>query len=435
MTYLFKLARRTACRRALPLIALTASIAACNADQLAPNSDQPEVISLSEPAPVATSTAAPSFSSSFRDGMPFGTFAQPNEAFDNVLNGAMRNIAPELLVRYLADIKARGGRVILMMVGNERYYKDAQGHFSFSLWKERVNRFRGVNFNSYITDGTVIGHYLIDEPNDPYNWHGEPIPGSMIEEMAKYSKSLWPNMLTIVRAHPTYMDNFSTTYKYLDAAWAQYAERFGDPKAYLAANVAAAKSKGLGLVVGMNISMGTLKKTEISAQQIDSWGSALLSDSYPCAFINWQYREPYMSRSDIRGALARVAAKAATHPARSCGDGRDAPPPPPDDNPPPDDGNPPPPPDDNPEPPSLPGGKGMTLTATRVLRSGDQMIALKWTGLSGARVDLYRNGVLRRVTPNDGSAYSAPKRTGVHSYKVCLRGTSKCSNAASARIR
>src|SRR3954462_15791969 len=128
MTYLFKLARRTACRRALPLIALTATIAACNTDQLAPNSDQPEVISLSEPAPVASSTEAPSFSSSFRGGMPFGTFAPPNEAFDNVFNGAMRNIAPELLVRYLVDIKARGGRVILMMVGNERYYKDAQGH-------------------------------------------------------------------------------------------------------------------------------------------------------------------------------------------------------------------------------------------------------------------------------------------------------------------
>ena len=88
MTYLFKLARRSASQRALPLIALTAALAACNTDQLAPNSDEPEVISLSEPAPVATSTSAPSFSSTFAGGIPFGTFAQPIEAFDNVLNGS-----------------------------------------------------------------------------------------------------------------------------------------------------------------------------------------------------------------------------------------------------------------------------------------------------------------------------------------------------------
>jgi len=318
MTYLFKLARRTACQRALPLIALTAALAACNTDQLAPKSEEPEVITLSEPAPVATSGAAPSFSSTFVGGIPFGTFAQPLEAFDNVLNGSKVNIAADQMLKTLAAIKARGGRVVLALAGHESYYKDAQGHFSFSMWKQRINRYRGVNLSSYVSDGTVIGHYMIDEPNDPYNWNGQPVPGSMLEEMAKYSKSLWPNMPTIVRSHPTYLDNFSTTYRYLDAAWAQYAARFGDPRAYLAANIAAARSKGLALVVGLNISMGTLNKTALSPQQIDSWGSALLSESYPCAFISWQYRETYLSRSDVRSAMARLAQKAANRPARSC---------------------------------------------------------------------------------------------------------------------
>ncbi|MFL5536085.1 MAG: hypothetical protein ACJ8AP_10310 [Gemmatimonadales bacterium] len=427
MTYLFKLARRTACQRALPLIAFTAALAACNTDHLAPNSDEPEVISLSEPAPVATSTAAPAFSAGF-GGIPFGTFAQPLEAFDNVLNGSKVNIAADQMLKTLAQIKARGGRVVLALAGHENYYKDAQGHFSFSMWKERVNRYKGVNLSSFVADGTVIGHYMIDEPNDPYNWHGEPIPGSMLEEMAKYSKSLWPTMPTIVRSHPTYMDNFTTTYKYLDAAWAQYAERFGDPKAYLAANIAAARSKGLALVVGLNITMGTLKKTEISAQQIESWGSALLSDSYPCAFISWQYRAAYLNRPDIRAAMARLAQKAAAHTARSCGNGSATPPPPPD-NPPPDNAPPPPP------PPTLPGVSGLVLTATRVVVSGEQQIMLRWSGATGDRVDLYRNKVLRRITPNDGLAVSVPKRPGLQTFKICLRGTSKCSNNATATIR
>jgi hypothetical protein len=267
---------------------------------------------------VATaSPSVPAFSAGF-GGIPFGTFAQPVAAFDRVLNGSKVNIGPDQMLKTLAAIKARGGRVVLALAGHEDFYKDAQGHFSFSMWKQRINRYKGVNLSSFVADGTVIGHYMIDEPNDPYNWNGQPVPGSMLEEMARYSKSIWPSMTTIVRAHPTYMAKFSTSYKYLDAAWAQYAQRFGDPKAYLAANIAAARSKGLGLVVGLNISMGTLKKTALSPQQIDSWGSALLSDSYPCAFISWQYRQPYFDRWEIRSAMARVAQKAANRAVRSC---------------------------------------------------------------------------------------------------------------------
>ena len=421
MTYLFKLARRTACQRAMPLVALTAALAACNTDQLAPNSDEPEVISLSEPAPVATSTVAPSFSSTFAGGIPFGTFAQPTEAFGSVLNGGKMNIAPDLMLRTLAEIKARGGRVVLAMAGNEKYYKDAQGHFSFSLWKERVNRFRGVNLSSYVADGTVIGVYLIDEPNDPYNWNGVPIPGSMIEEMAKYSKSIWPTMNTIVRTQATYLDNFATTYKYLDAAWAQYAERFGDPRAFLAANVAAAKNKGLALVTGLNISMGTTRKTELSAQQIESWGSALLADSYPCAFISWQYREPYMSRADIRAAMSSLAQKARNHAARACGSGTSAPPPPPPDEP-------PPPPDQSPPPPSLPGVSGITVKVASMVQDRIRYNVLTWSGAAGKSVIVHRNSSLRRTIENDGRWRNHPKSSGRYTYWICESGTSRCSN-------
>ncbi|MFL5512303.1 MAG: hypothetical protein ACJ8CN_07705 [Gemmatimonadales bacterium] len=320
MTYTLHLNRRPARFRA-SLIALAAlSFAACDSADQITSSTPPEepggAGSIDQPV-VTASPSVPALSAGF-GGIPFGTFAQPLYAFDRVLNGSKVNIGPDQMLKTLAQIKARGGRVVLALAGHESYYKDSQGHFSFSMWKQRINRYRGVNLSSYVADGTVIGHYMIDEPNDPYNWHGQPVPGSMLEEMAQYSKSLWPTMPTIVRSHPTYLDNFSTTYHYLDAAWAQYAARFGDPRAYLADNIAAARRKGLALVVGLNISMGTLSKTALSAQQIDSWGSALLADSYPCAFISWQYRDTYLSRSDIRGAMARLAQKAASRPARSC---------------------------------------------------------------------------------------------------------------------
>jgi hypothetical protein len=335
------------------------------------------------------------------------------------------NIAPELMLRTLAEIKARGGRVILALAGKETYYTDSRGHFSFSMWKERVNRYRGVNFNSYIADGTVIGHYMIDEPNDPANWNGETIPGSMLEEMAKYSKSLWPTMTTIVRTQPSYLDNFTTNYKYLDAAWAQYAERFGDPRPWLAGNIAAAKSKGLALVVGLNISMGTVRKTELSPQQIESWGSALLSDSYPCAFISWQYREPYMSRAEIRTALSHLAQKARAHAARSCGSGTATPPPPDEPPPPPDDAPPPPP---SSPPPSLPGVKGIALKVSSLVQDRIRYNVLTWSGAAGRSVVVHRDATIRKTIENDGRWRNHPKRSGRYTYWICETGTSRCSN-------
>jgi hypothetical protein len=417
MTYLFKLARRGARLRALLLPALAVTFAACNTDQLTNSSDEPSALPASEPA--AAPVAASFLSSGFRGGIPFGTFAQPNSAFGGVYNGALRNIYPEVLLENLADIKARGGRVVLMLAGNERTYKDGDGHFSLSKWKERVNRFRGVNFSSYIADGTIIGHYVLDEPNDPANWNGVPVSGAVVEEMAKHSKQLWPSMKTIVRTEPGHLLNGNVTYRYLDAAWAQYAQRKGDVRDFLNRNVSDAKRLGLGLVAGLNILMGSVEKTPLTGSQIESWGSILLSDPYICAFISWKYDERLLARADVKAAMSRLSQKAQDHAPRSCSGGGDQ-------------SNPPPPP---PPPPSLPSVKGIVLTATRQVKDGVQGIQLTWAGAAGSRVKLYRDGVLKRTTTNDGRAMSFPRRPGTYEYRVCETVSSKCSNRAAATIR
>jgi len=55
-------------------------------------------------------------------------------------------------------------------------------------------------------------------------------------------------------------------------------------------------------------------------------------------------------------------------------------------------------------------------------------VNLAWTGATGARVDLYRNGSLLRATPNDG-AYSESRTPGTWAYKVCQRGSSTACSA------
>jgi hypothetical protein len=319
MTHSFKLSRRIA-RFRVPVFAAIIALVGCNStDSVSPDSSTPLTTGDSPAATPVAPVSAPLFSTSFAGGIPIGTFAQPITAFGSRFNGAMVNIWPGSLTSSLSSIRSRGGKVVLMFAGSEQYYKDASGHFSMSKWKARVDRFRKVNFSSYVNDGTIIAHYLIDEPHDPYNWSGQPISPSTLEEMAKYSKSIWPNMPTVVREQPSYLTKWSGSYRYLDAAWAQYLSRMGNPSDYIRHNVAEAQKKGLALIVGLNFMRGgNPNGTTMNASEVENFGSALLSSSYPCAFLSYQYNSNYLSNSGIKSAMDMLRRKAENRSTRSC---------------------------------------------------------------------------------------------------------------------
>ena len=295
--------------RPFVLVALLLPVAACDdSDPTSPES-APEVLTVlpMEDEPLA--------SVSFAGGIPLGNFAQPISEFGSIFNGSHENSTPTRLVQELQQIKSRGGKVVLALSGSPKYYLDGK-YFSMTKWKQRVNRFKGVNFRPYIDDGTVIGHYLIDEPNDPANWGGRPVSSSTVEEMAKYSKDLWPNMPTIVRAEPRHMGD---NHRYLDAAWAQYLYRRGNVNEYIKDVVGDAQRKGLQLVVGLNVLKGgSPNGTNMTGSEVEQWGSALLSSSYPCAFINWKYTSSYMSSSSVRSAMSALRRKAENRSSKSC---------------------------------------------------------------------------------------------------------------------
>ncbi len=320
MTYTFKLSRRIARLRAPVVTAFLLSVVGCNStDSFNPDNSIPAgAIPTGSPALAAVA---------FAGGIPFGTFAHPTSEFGARYNGAKQNIAPEVMLRDLADIKEKGGKITLMMAGNPQYYLDGAGHFSLSMWKARVDRYKGVNFSSYVNDGTIIAHYMIDEPNDAANNNGEPDPPTVLEEMAKHSKQLWPGMPTVVRVEPAYLGN---NHQYLDAAWAQYLSRRGNVADYIRQNVADAQARGLGLVVGLNILKGgNPNGSPMTASEVESYGSALLSSTYPCAFISWQYNAAYLSSSGMGSAMDALRSKAENRSTRSCGGSAQTPVPPP----------------------------------------------------------------------------------------------------------
>jgi len=293
------------------------TLAACDASEVfEPQTDAPlEAPDAAQPGDELVVFDDTLLAAASRRGIPIGTFAQPMSAFGRTYNGGHQNFSPGSIVRELNAIRARGGRVVVAFSGSPKYYRE-NGHFSFEKWKSRVKRFKGINLSQFIQDGTIIGHYLIDEPNDPANWRGRPVSPATLEQMAKYSKQLWPRMPTIVRVEPGYLGR---NHHYLDAAWAQYLHRKGPVESFLRRNVSAAQDRRLGLVVGLNVLKGgSPNGTRMTASEVKKWGGALLNSSYPCAFISWTYNRAYLSSRGVGDAMRALRHKAESRSARSC---------------------------------------------------------------------------------------------------------------------
>jgi hypothetical protein len=250
--------------------------------------------------------------------MPPGLFA----AFSGTIYTATH---PDTLLLDLEAARRGNARLFISFSGNEQHNRDANG-FSLEKWKQRIDRFRGVDLTSYIDDGTIIGHFIMDEPDDKSNWNGKKVPQPQIEEIAAYSKQVWPTMVTMIRAWPEYLEGYQ--YPHLDAVRIQYSDRFGAIDSFIPANVARAKALGLALVGGLNVLNGGSKtsgipgrregKFAMNAGELRSWGSTFLSEPYICAFILYEYDAPYLARPDIQEALSELGEIARARSKKEC---------------------------------------------------------------------------------------------------------------------
>jgi hypothetical protein len=322
-------------------VALLVFLAGCAgaSDNLAPPTEAPAATTPTDSAstvlptdsllaPSSDTSALSALAGGAAPGIVFGSFNMQSQYLNSVYTGTLRNLDPRYLVSTLADIRLKGGRAVIKLVGGpDSDIQNADRTFSFTKWKALVDRFKTVNFSSYVTDGTVLGNYLIDEPYNASKWGGKIIPQATVEAMAKYSKQLWPGMTTIVRAHPSWLAQSTITYTYLDAAWAQYEGR-PTVTTWIAGEVAAAQRKGLGLVVGLNVLDGgngtsgipgwKTGRWAMSATELRTYGTALLNQTYACGFYMWMHNTTYYGRADIKSAMTELSTKAKAHVKTSC---------------------------------------------------------------------------------------------------------------------
>jgi hypothetical protein len=316
MTFMLTSRRR---RRGIGFVfaLLSLTLGACNdANQVGPSEET------SSQAPAELAVSAPA-------GIVLASSQLPVTLLNSVQTGTILPTSPTKILDYLRSVKARGGRVLIKLYGSELAIENADGTFNLAKWKTMVGRYRSVNFTSYITDGTIVGHYFIDEPHYPSRWGGKIIPQATVEEMAKYSKQLWPTMATIVSAPPAWFASTSLTYTHLDAAWAMYlTEKSTDPVGWAARQVTLAKKKGLGLFGGLNVLdggngssgvRGTVPRGwNMTASELKTYGSAMLAQSYICGFSMWKYTATYYGRTDIKAAMTELSNKARAHAKTPC---------------------------------------------------------------------------------------------------------------------
>jgi hypothetical protein len=278
-------------------------------------------------------------------GIPFGPPKLPRELYGDVFTGTKLALAPDSTTSMLAAARANAMRVFVILVGPQRYYRNSDGTFNLDLWKARVSRFRDVDLREFVRDGTIIAHQLVSEAKARSQWGGSIIPNHVLDEMARFSKELWPNMATVLRTDPSDLEEHAAGYedpwpcwrwRHLDAASARYLARKGDVDRFAGEEQASADRQHLALVVGVNAFSGGDGSSRIPSPVAGKWamspdelranGAALLRTTSVCAFELWRYETPgsefedihYFRRPDIAGAMAELAAVAAQRPARSC---------------------------------------------------------------------------------------------------------------------
>ena len=262
-------------------------------------------------------------------GIVFSSSALTVSQVNSVHTGLVEAPTPSNLLSFLSQLRQKNGRVLIKFGGGEGSYKNPDGTFNLTKWKSNVDRFRTIDFSSYITDGTIVGHFLVDEPHFSGRWGDQGIPQATVEEAAKHSKLRWPSLPTLVNAPANWLASVPVTYVHLDAGWAMYrAKTSSNPGEWLAQQVKRAKSKNLGLVTGMNVLdggdgssgiRGTQPRTwAMSAAELRSYGTALLNQSYVCAFSMWRYSDTYYNRADVKSAMTELSNKAKSHARTSC---------------------------------------------------------------------------------------------------------------------
>ena len=176
----------------------------------------------------------------------FGPYGLPMSEMGS-FNSSIRVVAPDNVVDNLQSARKAGAKVILRLAAGD--LQNSNGTFSLTKWKAAVDRAAQADLSSYVRDGTFAGHLLILSPDVAGRWGGQRISHATLDEMARYSRSRWGAVPTIVEADAAWLGT-TTAWSWLDGVWAIYSASAGDAATWVGRQASAAGRARLGIMLG-----------------------------------------------------------------------------------------------------------------------------------------------------------------------------------------
>jgi hypothetical protein len=304
-------------------------------------------------------------------GIPFGIFSLfsgPNKPPENVvsfnlsqdrttwdLNSA--GTRPQILDR-LDEARARGLKLVTAMTGgnHSRYLKpkfpgSPDSVFDIEKWKHGNPdpKWRGSGMDGYrrpdiqaavaqaIADGVMLGDVLMDEPQNG-SWGGV-MTKPMLDEMARYSKAIFPTLAVGLDFGPR-PQHWRPTEHYEDVDFVNHQYNWWVTKGNVAQfrDSAFAWDARDGVRTGFSINVldggipavndgtwnclastggrGTYEPAcRVTASQLHDWG--LFLGPLGMGFKLWDYRDDMMSQPAYQQAAADIAADLRNRPAKT----------------------------------------------------------------------------------------------------------------------
>lgn len=239
--------------------------------------------------------------------------------------------APNYTVTTLLPlVQASGMKVTLRMTEDHSAYT-TDGNFDLALWKVQLVAWQNSGVQTYIDNGTLIGHMLLDDID---TFTGTDPTAAELDEMARYSQELLPGLFTFVRQKCSNMPEGN--YLYVDACVNQYTNyqgySDGPVNDYIVEQTMAAEERSLNMINGLNIANGgdgssgqvgwSAGKYAMSAEEITTYGTALLDVPDVEMFLMWEYDaeelwsdgatigSDYFDSPELRAALAALGQEA-----------------------------------------------------------------------------------------------------------------------------
>lgn len=232
---------------------------------------------------------------------------------------------PSNIEARIAAAKALGLKLVLSMTGGSHVLNYAPGVpniFDLNVWKSRMDLYDTTAIKAAVaagvTDGTILGADVIDEPQH-FSWNngvpdGTVMSKALVDTMCNYVRAIFPTLPCGVSVKPEWKT--ATTFAAVDFVVYQYSLWAKGPiTAWKNMGLAQAALDHVKIVFGLNpINGGTTSGTNMTAAQIEDFGTELIqaSSTYVVALEMWRHDVGLFGRDDVRAANANLHATAAT---------------------------------------------------------------------------------------------------------------------------